>query len=259
MDARAVHSWTAASTPLNIFQPRAPSSTHVQLDDMSQHPQQTVHYTPLALNATEGEVTKQKGKHVAIDDDDEDDVDIMDHHQHRRRSFTSPRRSSGRLSRSRSRRNGSLTDVYAVDEECTGLITPNGMEVALATVDQKRRKWWKDAIINLCFIAGWYVDEFCGYTPSAYTLAHSMLVPGAGSVSGLAHYSRYWTVTRFFFATLLSVYNKWMFSLDRFAFPYPLFVTSLHMLVQFILAGILRYSLPRHFKPELNPKPKDYA
>lgn len=64
---------------------------------------------------------------------------------------------------------------------------------------------------------------------------------------------------RFLFATLLSVYNKWMFSPDRFAFPYPLFVTSLHMLVQFILAGILRYSLPAHFKPEHNPNPKDYV
>ena len=64
---------------------------------------------------------------------------------------------------------------------------------------------------------------------------------------------------RFLFATLLSVYNKWMFSPDRFAFPYPLFVTSLHMLVQFILAGILRYSLPARFKPELNPNPRDYV
>jgi hypothetical protein len=126
---------------------------------MSQHLQQTVHYTPLALNATEDEVTKQKGKHVTIDDDEEDDVDVMDHHRHRRRSFASPRRSGGQLSTSRSRRNESPTHVYADDEEFTGLITPNGMEVALATVDQKRRKWWKDAIINLCFIAGWYVND----------------------------------------------------------------------------------------------------
>jgi solute carrier family 35 protein C2 len=64
---------------------------------------------------------------------------------------------------------------------------------------------------------------------------------------------------RFLFATLLSVYNKWMFSPDRFAFPYPLFVTSLHMLVQFILAGILRYSFPAHFKPDHNPNPRDYV
>ena len=65
--------------------------------------------------------------------------------------------------------------------------------------------------------------------------------------------------SRFLFATLLSVYNKWMFSPDRFAFPYPLFVTSLHMLIQFILAGVLRYSLPAHFKPEHNPNPRDYV
>jgi solute carrier family 35 protein C2 len=41
-----------------------------------------------------------------------------------------------------------------------------------------------------------------------------------------------------------------MFSPDRFTFHCPLFATSLYMLVQFILAGILRYSLPTHFKPE---------
>jgi hypothetical protein len=108
---------------------------------MSQHPQQAVHYTPPALNTTD-DVTKQNGKHVTIDDDVDVDVDLMVHHQHRPRFFTSPRRSTsggGRPSKSRSRRNGPLTHVYAVGKECTGPITQNGMKVALATGDKKGR------------------------------------------------------------------------------------------------------------------------
>jgi len=96
---------------------------------MSQHPQQILHYAPLA---TEDDVAKHNGKHGAR-----------------------------RVSDSWSRRSGSLTHVQDVGDECTGLITPNGMEVPLATVNQKRRKWWKDAIINLCFIASWYVEDVC--------------------------------------------------------------------------------------------------
>lgn len=163
---QAVHLGLNVSTPLNIFQPQASSSTHVQLDDMSQHPQQIVHYTPLARSASKDDVTKQNGMPVIIDDNGDGDSDDGAHktnHNRPKRSFTSPRRSSSGHggSRSRSRRSGSPTHVYDVDDECTGLIAPNGMEVPLATVDQKRRKWWRDALINLCFIAGWYVDIVC--------------------------------------------------------------------------------------------------
>ncbi|KDQ49376.1 hypothetical protein JAAARDRAFT_42940 [Jaapia argillacea MUCL 33604] len=63
----------------------------------------------------------------------------------------------------------------------------------------------------------------------------------------------------FFFATLLSLYNKWMFSPEHFGFPYPLFVTTLHMFVQFSLAGCLRLLWPKHFKPERRPSGEDYG
>lgn len=63
---------------------------------------------------------------------------------------------------------------------------------------------------------------------------------------------------RFVFATLLSVYNKWMFSPDRYGFPSPLFVTTTHMWVQFSLAALLRYTLPGHFRPDHNPNREDY-
>ncbi|KAF9814578.1 hypothetical protein IEO21_05036 [Rhodonia placenta] len=89
----------------------------------------------------------------------------------------------------------------------------------LASLAEKRRLWWRNALINAAFIASWYV---------------------------------------FLFATVLSVYNKWMFSPDHFGFPSPLFVTTLHMFVQFILAALLRLIWPRHFRPERNPTPSDY-
>lgn len=169
------------NTPSNPFQTQASSSTHIQLDDMSQHPQYTVHYDPLARSPTKSGVTKQNGVPVIIDDDDDGNSDDGGHetnHNHRQTSVTSPRRSTsgrGRVSRSWSRRSGSptlaLAHGYGVDDECTGLITPNGMEVPLATVDQKRRKWWRDGLINLCFIGAWYVDVVCWLSSGSIDIA----------------------------------------------------------------------------------------
>jgi len=62
----------------------------------------------------------------------------------------------------------------------------------------------------------------------------------------------------FLFATVLSVYNKWMFSPDRFGFPSPLFVTTLHMAVQFLLATLLRTFWPLLFRPQHSPNRADY-
>lgn len=64
---------------------------------------------------------------------------------------------------------------------------------------------------------------------------------------------------RFFFATVLSLYNKWMFAEDHLNFPYPLFVTSLHMLVQFLMAAAIRAIWPARFKPARRPTPTDYG
>lgn len=90
--------------------------------------------------------------------------------------------------------------------------------IHIASLAEKRRIWWRTAIINACFIASWYI-----------------------------------------FATILSLYNKWMFSPDLFGFPYPLFVTTLHMFVQFVLAAALRVCFSHHFRPGRNPSVKDYG
>jgi solute carrier family 35 protein C2 len=46
-----------------------------------------------------------------------------------------------------------------------------------------------------------------------------------------------------------SQYNKWMFDQNRLGFKFPLFTTSLHMIVQFSLASTVLY-----FFPSLRPQ-----
>ena len=70
-------------------------------------------------------------------------------------------------------------------------------------------------------------------------------------ISGIAY--------RFLSAITLSVYNKWMFSPERYGFHWPLFVTSFHMFAQFFLAAIVRKVWARKFKPPFNPTRKDYV
>ncbi|KAL4810845.1 triose-phosphate transporter family-domain-containing protein [Aspergillus unguis] len=57
----------------------------------------------------------------------------------------------------------------------------------------------------------------------------------------------------YFFSLAISIYNKWMFSRDdndKEVFPFPLFTTSLHMLVQFTLSSLILF-----FIPSLRPRP----
>ncbi|KAJ5762101.1 uncharacterized protein N7511_005483 [Penicillium nucicola] len=48
----------------------------------------------------------------------------------------------------------------------------------------------------------------------------------------------------YFFSLSISIYNKWMFSESDVVFPFPLFTTSLHMLVQFTLSVIILWIFP---------------
>lgn len=66
------------------------------------------------------------------------------------------------------------------------------------------------------------------------------------------------SLVRYLFATILSVYNKWMFSPGLYGFPAPLFVTTLHMFVQFLLAASIRALWPHHFKPKARPTSSGY-
>ncbi|KAJ7128950.1 triose-phosphate transporter family-domain-containing protein [Mycena crocata] len=90
--------------------------------------------------------------------------------------------------------------------------------VHLATLAEKKRLWWRNAIVNTLFIASW-----------------------------------------FFFSTILSLYNKWMFSDEYFGFPYPLFVTTIHFFVQFLLAAFIRAVWPQRFRPIQKPTAADYG
>ncbi|PHH72783.1 hypothetical protein CDD83_4878 [Cordyceps sp. RAO-2017] len=48
----------------------------------------------------------------------------------------------------------------------------------------------------------------------------------------------------YMFSLSISLYNKWMFDQNRLNFAFPLFTTSMHMLVQFVLAGLVLYFVP---------------
>ncbi|KAI0033450.1 triose-phosphate transporter family-domain-containing protein [Vararia minispora EC-137] len=95
------------------------------------------------------------------------------------------------------------------------------LDVHLASVAEKKRLWWRNATINGGFIGSWHVS-------------------------------------RFFFALVLQLYNKWMFSPDRFGFPSPLFVTMLHMWVQWALAAIARQVWSGQFHSEQSPSRDGY-
>ena len=64
---------------------------------------------------------------------------------------------------------------------------------------------------------------------------------------------------RFGFATVLSLYNKWMFSDTHYNFSFPLFVTTLHMIVQFSMASLVLNIWPKKFRPDAKPTSADYG
>lgn len=64
---------------------------------------------------------------------------------------------------------------------------------------------------------------------------------------------------RYGFATLLSLYNKWMFTPRYYNFPFPLFVTCCHMVIQFLLAAAIRNIWPDKFRPPERPTRQDYV
>ncbi|KAF7538659.1 hypothetical protein G7Z17_g12585 [Cylindrodendrum hubeiense] len=55
----------------------------------------------------------------------------------------------------------------------------------------------------------------------------------------------------YLFSLSISLYNKWMFSKDNLNFPFPLFTTSMHMVVQFILSGLVLLFVPS-LRPDSN-------
>ncbi|KAI8642828.1 hypothetical protein BD408DRAFT_173303 [Parasitella parasitica] len=67
----------------------------------------------------------------------------------------------------------------------------------------------------------------------------------------------FWILMWYTFATILSVYNKWMFSEDHYNFQYPLFVTSVHMIVQFVFSGTSLLVVPK-LRPAKRPTVSDY-
>lgn len=153
-------------------------------------------------------------------------------------------------------------DVYPPDERITQpshqLLsdydeTCHDPNIHLASVAEKKRLWWRNAVVNASFIASWCVPWPSPVVVGCFVsdLDQNLLL--------LPNYTDQISVPRFFFATILSIYNKWMFSPEHFGFPSPLFVTTLHMFVQFLLAALIRAIWPGRFRPQRTPTRADYA
>lgn len=106
------------------------------------------------------------------------------------------------------------------------------------TAASRRRQWWRNAIVNCLYIASWCVGNLVTCT-AAYNPV-------------LFHY------VRFTFATLLSMDNKWMFTPAYFNFPFPLFVTTMHMAMQFMMSATVRKLWPHVFNPPGRPTAEEY-
>ncbi|KAI9833076.1 MAG: Triose-phosphate Transporter [Phylliscum demangeonii] len=87
--------------------------------------------------------------------------------------------------------------------------------------------------------------------------SHGLLNDGAGSVPQKVADRAVWKTSLvnvaligswYLFSLSISIYNKWMFSKDHLDFHFPLFITCVHMLVQFSLAALVLYLFPR-FRP----------
>lgn len=114
----------------------------------------------------------------------------------------------------------------------------------IASLDQRKALWWKNTLITGLFICSWYVD-----------VDHVLLPQFPGHpIAPRSHAG-----SRYFFATLLSLYNKWMFSPQYYGFSFPLFVTFCHMIVQFCLAAILRIVWAERYRPVERPTRRDYV
>ncbi|KAJ2394818.1 hypothetical protein GGI23_004544, partial [Coemansia sp. RSA 2559] len=65
-----------------------------------------------------------------------------------------------------------------------------------------------------------------------------------------ALYIALYTLLWYAFSGVLSVYNKWLFGSSERDFPFPLFVTSIHMLVQYLLAVLCLRLFPALRPPQ---------
>ncbi|CAO3608713.1 unnamed protein product [Cunninghamella blakesleeana] len=110
------------------------------------------------------------------------------------------------------------------------------------------------------FIEGQYVDDNITDSEQLLPSTYDTKTIQKESRKNLIRYSTInlvWILTWYIFATILSLYNKWMFSADHYNFQYPLFVTSFHMIVQFCFSGLSLLLFPK-LRPKNRPSAKDY-
>ncbi|KAK9760516.1 hypothetical protein K7432_015374, partial [Basidiobolus ranarum] len=67
----------------------------------------------------------------------------------------------------------------------------------------------------------------------------------------------FYIFTWYIFSTGISLYNKWMVDINHFNFPYPLFITSMHQVMQFVCSGLCLLIFPA-LRPSKHPSRGDY-
>jgi solute carrier family 35 protein C2 len=136
---------------------------------------------------------------------------------------------TGLTGQDKRRRENRRTDNARFDQRITG--NSGGFATAQEKKDADQHVV-KRMLINGLLIGLWYVECVLVSVAEAY-------------------------IARYLFSLSISIYNKWMFDPKHLDFHFPLFTTSMHMVVQFALASLALFIFPR-FRPRYdsisNPK-----
>ncbi|KAF2155058.1 TPT-domain-containing protein [Myriangium duriaei CBS 260.36] len=133
-----------------------------------------------------------------------------------------------------------MQDIYSDDA------LEDDEETGLTSADKSKRRKKKKRNTRL--------DERIAHTPQGDNeekqLAYQQLIKESviNAVLIAAWYA---------FSIGISVFNKYVLSRDKLDFSYPLFFTSFHMIIQFILASTIMYFIPSLRPQPVNASPSD--
>lgn len=160
-----------------------------------------------------------------------------EHSTHRRRSSSTPEHEAKSRAAAATAGASRHDDILDGESDVETLLEHDAFddeeEVGLNHEERKKRRQWKWQSMRL--------DGRIGGGPGQDIMSTEML----RSYFFNAVLIGLW----YSFSIGISVYNKWMFSGKDIQFPFPLFTTCAHMLVQFSLAGAVLYFVPQ-FRPK---------
>ncbi|SGY60425.1 BQ5605_C007g04429 [Microbotryum silenes-dioicae] len=176
------------------------------------------------------------------DDDDDEDEEDDDRALEDEMAWQNEQRRLSRGAHERGPSPSTSTPTRATGSHFEGGAPRRAQPLSAAEASRRRVEWWRRAAVNAVFIAAWSVHAPPDHFDVEPTLTErSTTLP-----------------LRYSFSSAISVYNKWMFSKEHYNFPYPLFVTSFHMLVQWSLSAIA-LSMTARLRSKNRPGLKDFG